>query len=191
LKEKYMSSGEGRPVADAHLIHTAQWVVNIESTIARSASDVWPVFKDMKRWYTEYSFEVVSGPPYRAGLGLLEGQVLKVKSSRGPLGEPDEDAPGPHYYIVKVIKVSAHNEMVVVLSGSAYDFKQYTQFYVWKITEKAGKSTILIDAYGEAEFFTPLPKGELPEFHNSLDKNFHRSWSEAFVGLQKVMDEIR
>jgi hypothetical protein len=188
-----MSSGEGRQTVEADLISTVQWVINIEWSVDRPASEVWPVFKDMRRWYTEYSFEVLSGPPYRTGLGLLEGQVLKVKSSRGPLGDADSEyseAEGPQYYIFKVVKVSAA-EIVGVLSGSAYDWKQFTQFYVWKITEKANKSTIFVDAYGEAELYHPLRKSELPAWNDKQDKNFHRSWLEAFANLPKVMDEIK
>jgi hypothetical protein len=186
-----MNSKLAEKMAEADLISTINWVKHTELTLDRVVQEVWPVFRDMRRWYTEYSFEVLSGPAYLAGSGLLEGQVLKVKSSMGLPKAPDaDDVAGPQYLIVKTIKVDPQKEIVAVLSGCAYDWRQFTSFYVWSMTENAGKTTIFVDAYGQAEMFKPLSKGECTGYEDELTKNWHRSWSEAFMNLQKVVNEV-
>ena len=60
---------------------TLHYVMHTEMTFAHPLSKLWPVFKDMRRWYTEYTFDVISGPPYDPDTGLAEGQVLKVVTS--------------------------------------------------------------------------------------------------------------
>src|SRR5579863_1284478 len=57
---------------------TVDWVLHTQATLDRPVSMVWPAFRDMKSWYTEYAFEVLSGPPYQAGPGLAEQQIMKV-----------------------------------------------------------------------------------------------------------------
>lgn len=184
-----MNSEEGQKVAEADLISTVHWVLHTELTLDRPVGEVWPVFKDMKAWYTEYTFEVISGPSYQAGLGLLEDQVLKLTSSKGlPRAPNSKDTAGPQHFIQKTIKVAPQKEIVAVLSGRAYDWRQYTSFYVWRMTETTTNTTIFVDSYGEAELVTPLPRGEVSGYQDTLTRNWHRSWSEAFVSLRKIMD---
>jgi hypothetical protein len=51
----------------------AEYLV-IERTIPAPLRKVWPVFLDMNRWYVDYHWDWISGPPYE-GVGLQEGQV--------------------------------------------------------------------------------------------------------------------
>jgi hypothetical protein len=165
------------------------YVMHTQLTLDRPLEEVWPVFKDIRRWYTEYTWEVISGPEYQSGVGLVEDQVIKVKSSKGLTREPNSDVvEGPEYFIQKTIKVVPQKEIVVALSGSAYDWKQYTVFYVWTMTEKGRKTTVYIDSYGEAELATALPKREFSEYYGRFTKDWHHSWSEAFMNLRKVLD---
>jgi hypothetical protein len=183
-----MSSTVEKKVSESALIPTIHWVLHTELTLDYPAREVWPVFRDMRRWYTEYAFEVVSGPSYRAESGLMEDQVLKMMSSTGLPRTPNTgDVEGPHYYIVKIIKVVPQKEIVSLLSGSAYDWRQYTSFYVWKLHEMARQTIVLIDTYGEAEFVKPLLAGDFSDYQDRLVENWHRSWSEAFVGLKQAM----
>jgi hypothetical protein len=183
-----MSSVEGQKVMEADQIATMHWVLHTELTLDVPASEVWPVVKDMRRWYSEYAIEVVSGPSYQDGSGLMEDQVLKMTSSKSlPRISNSDDAGEPQPYIVKIIKVVRQKEIVSLLSGSAYDFKHYTSFYVWKLMELAKKTTVLVDTYGEADLVKPLSMGALSDYRDKLIKNWHRSWSEAFVNLKNVL----
>jgi hypothetical protein len=47
-----------------------------ETTILAPVRAVWPAFLDMNRWYTDYHWDWISGPPYD-GIGLQEGQVQR------------------------------------------------------------------------------------------------------------------
>jgi hypothetical protein len=174
-------------VAEANLISTLHEATHTETTLDRQMSEVWDIFRDIRRWYTEYSFEVVSGPPYETGVGLLEDQVLKVTGSKGLPRAYSEEMAGSQYYIQKNIKVTPQKEIVAVLSGSAYDWRRYTAFYVWRLTEHAAKTTISIDGYVEAELFKPLPTGEFARYRQALVENWHRSWAEAFASLKEVL----
>jgi hypothetical protein len=179
-------------VAEVVLNSTMHYVLHTEFALAYPLSEVWRVFKDMRRWYTEYTFEVVSGPSYQAESGLLEDQVLKVTSSMDfPRASNSDDAAGPQYFIHKTIKVSPPKEIVAVLSGCAYDWKRYTVFYVWRMTEQEKETTIFVDSYGEAELVNPLPKDELSVYRAKFAKHWHCSWSQAFVNLKKVMEADR
>jgi hypothetical protein len=150
---------------------------------------VWPVFKDMRSWYPEYTFEVLAGPPYETGSGLMEHQVIKVTSSHTfPTVPNSEDAGRPDYFVTKIIKVTPPEKIVAVLSGSAYDWKQYCSFYVWTLTGTETRTTILVESYAEAELAKPLSKDEYAQYHDELTKNWHRSWSTAFANLRHVMD---
>jgi hypothetical protein len=183
---------EAQKVAEGNLISKMHWVLHSEVTLDRPLSEVWPVFKDTKRWYTEYTWVDVSGPSYESGSGLVEDQVLKVipKDPKSfPRASNSDDSAGPQYFIQKTIKVVPRKEIVVLLSEPSFDYKRRTQFYVWKMTGNAKKTSIYIDAYGEAELAKPLPKGEFLEYYDKRTRNFHRSWSEAFATLRKVLDE--
>jgi hypothetical protein len=181
---------EAQKVAEGNLISKMYWVLHTEVALDRPLSEVWPVFKDIKRWYTEYTVEDVSGPSYQSGSGLAEDQVLKVipKDLKSfPRASNSADAAGPQYFIQKTIKVVPQKEIVILLSEPSFDYKRRTQFYVWKMSGNAKKTTIFIDAYGEAELAKPLPKGDFLDYYDKRTRNFQRSWSEAFATLRKVL----
>lgn len=164
---------------ETDLISTAHWVLHTEWTLDRPLSEVWPVFKDMFRWYTEYTVDHVSGPSYQAGSGLAEDQVLKLTRASN-----FDDAAGSQHFVIyqKTINVVPQKEIVIVLSGPVSGWKQY----VWKMKAKAKTTTIFIDAYGEAELVKPLSKGELTEYHEKLTRDWHRSWSKALLNLKQI-----
>jgi hypothetical protein len=173
--------------AETGLISTMHWVLHTEFNLDYPVCDVWPVFKDMRSWYAEYAFEDVSGPAYRAGSGLLEDQVLGLTSSKGLPRVSKSDAAGPELVILKTLKVNPCKEIVAVLSGRAYDWKHYTAFYVWRMTEQSKNTTIFVDTYGEAELIKPLPQDAFSEYHDAITQSWHRSWADAFAELKKVM----
>jgi hypothetical protein len=180
---------EKRPTTvENDLISTMHCALHTEVTLAFPVSEVWAVFKDMRRWYAEYTFEVISGPPYEVGAGLQEGHVIKVISSKGlPRALNSGDALGPQHYISKTIKVVPQKEIVNVLSGRAFDWKRYTFFYIYKMVAHAKKTTISVDQYAEAELVQSLTQAEFADYYDQLTRNWHRSWSEAFVNLEKVL----
>ena len=182
-----MSSTDGREIG-SDLVSTMHWALHTEAKFGRHAREVWPVFRDIRSWYTEYTFDVISGPPYQAGVGLVEDQVMKVTSSKGlPRTSGSTAAGAPEFFIHKTIKVDPPMEIVVLLSGSAYDFKQYTSFYVWKVMESDNDTTILVNTYGEAELIERLPTREFLAYREEIASNWRRSWSEAFVSLKKAL----
>jgi hypothetical protein len=172
---------EGRKIAEADLISTAHWALHTELTLDRRLSEVWPVFKDMRRWYTEYTFENVSGPSYQASSGLQDGQVLKLTRAS------DDGAGSQPFIYAKTVKVAPQKEIVVVLFGPAHGWSRYSDFYVLKMTQRARHTTIFVDSYVEAELVKPLPKGEFSDYHDQFTRDWQHSWSEAFVNLSKVI----
>jgi hypothetical protein len=84
---------------------TFHFTNTIEFTVDRPLNEVWPVFSDTRSWYTEYTWEVLSGPPYDSGSRLLEGQLLKVTSSHSfPRTADVGDNSGPEYFLTKMIR---------------------------------------------------------------------------------------
>ncbi len=170
-------------------ITTLSWVKHTDVMLPHPVRIVWPVFRDMSRWYSEYHFETVSGPPYQSGTGFLEGQVVRVKSSVGMPRSPNTAAvpEGPEHFLVKTLKVTPEREIVVVLSGNAYDWRQIVQFYVWRMAPQAEHTALSIDAYGRVELFQPIAQAEASEYESRLLKNWHRSWSEALQSLKSML----
>jgi hypothetical protein len=167
------------------------WAVHTELVVERPVREVWPLFKDMGRWYTKYAFEVLSGPPYEEGPGLTEGQVLKLTSSMGLPWSADAAVAGPQNLIARVIRVAEQNdtrEIVVYLSGSAYDWKRYTLFYVLRSVEGSGATTIIVNAYGEAEFVAHLSEVELTAYREQFTQGWQASWSEAFESFKRIIN---
>ena len=174
-------------MASENLQSVLHAVAHTDRVVGHPRSRVWALFRDIRTWYREYRFEVVSGPPYEAAVGLMEGQTLKVTGSKGLPRAYTGDALGPEYYLQKNIKVTPENEIVVVLSGSAYDWTRYTAFYVWRLAEHTRDTLISIDSYVEAHLFRPLPTSEWSRYLEELEKNWHRSWSEALSALEAVL----
>jgi hypothetical protein len=177
----------------AERISTWQYVQQTKVTLNHPVGEVWRVLKDMRRWYTEYTLEVISGPPYRAGLGLMEGQILKVTSNgvlRRELAlEPDsESTNGPEWLTAKIVKVVPRKEIVTVLTGRAFDWKRYTVFYVWRTTEVGKKATVHVDSYGDVDLIKPLSKAEFATYYKRFTKEWKHSWSGAFANLRKALN---
>jgi hypothetical protein len=74
--------------------------LSLKRTIGAPVTKVWPVFLDMNRWYTDYHWDWISGPPYQ-GVGLQEGQVLKATPLYG-VGMLDPTL----YYLQEQVKVT-------------------------------------------------------------------------------------
>jgi hypothetical protein len=166
-----------------------QWAKYTDTVIDRPVKEVWPVFRDLEGWYREYSLEVLYGPPYEAESGLLEGQVLKATSSHSfPRMAGLQDSKGPEYFITKIMRVVSEKEIVSVLAGSAYDWEEYTSFYIWRLSELQGATTITVDGVGGAKLSRPLSEVEFTAYNAALVENWHRSWSTAFESLKKVME---
>jgi hypothetical protein len=174
-----------------NFIKTSDWVLHTGTSIEHPLSRVWRAFRDIRTWYSEYEFEVVSGAPYRAGVGLVEGQLIKVTPlTPFPRTSDTNEGDGAQYFLQKTIRIVPQREIVVLLSGGpAYDFRRYTQFYVWRVAVQGEKSTtIFIDSYGEADLKQPLREVEYVEYQDKLTRNFYRSWAEAFTQLKKNLD---
>jgi hypothetical protein len=182
------SAGQDGGATPVSILH---YVMHTDVTLSHTVSEVWPIFKDMRRWYTEYAFEVKSGPPYDPTTGLVEGQVLKVVSRVAFPREPGatKTPREPEYFVVETIKVVPRKQIVAVVSGSAYDFKRYTVFYLWTMQESEGKTIVDIDSYGEAHLVNALSKAKFADYYNAFDKNWHRSWSNALSNLKATMGE--
>jgi hypothetical protein len=178
-------------VEDGNLTSTIQWVLHTELTVPEPVDEVWCVFRDIAGWYTEYKFETISGPGYQKGVGLLEGQVLKVTPATPlPRASHVDQTDGADYYVHNTIKVGAR-EIVVVLSGAAFDLRQYTSFYVWKVMEDDRGATVLVDTYGEGHLSAPLAQEEARNYQERLASNWQRSWADAFANFRKALAERR
>lgn len=176
-------------VAEADAISTMQWARHTQMTLERPLADVWPIFRDIRRWYSKYSFDVISGESYETGPGLAQDQVLRLTSATPPpRTSVSAHSLQPQHLVTKMLKVVPQQEIVSVLSGSYYDWKQFTVFYVWSMREVGTTTTILIDTYGEAEFLQGLSKGAFASYCAEEDRHWHRSWADAFVNLKKLVD---
>jgi hypothetical protein len=171
------------------LLSTFEFAVHTGSSIARRVEDVWRVFRDLPSWYTEYTYELVAGPPYDSATGLEVGQVHKVVFSyEFPRTAEGGDRDGPDYVISKVIKVDPPHEIVKVLWGAAFDWPSYTSFYVWKLLEDAQGTTVSIDSFGRAELEHPLTRDEYAAYEAAIVENWHRSWSTALRDLRALVE---
>jgi hypothetical protein len=163
------------------------YVMHTEATFDRPKAQVWSAFNDMRRWYTEYKWEDLSGPSYESSGGLAQGQVLELTFADAAKKKPRGHGSTPQQYIMKTIEVVPGKEIVIVLWGEAFDWKQYTVFYVWKLVEKGLQTTVTVDSYGEAELMKPLSQAEFASYQEDFTKNWHRSWDEAFSSLKRLL----
>jgi hypothetical protein len=185
--------------APRDLVSTWHYVMHTELKVDHPLSEVWPVFKDMRRWYTEYTFEeVISGPPYESPSGLLEDQVLKLGLENGvPSGFPGESkthgATERPEFIMKTLKVIPQKEIVVALWGPAHSigWKRYTTFYVWKMNEIGNQTSIFVDSYGQVELAKPLHKAEFSKYYEAFASSWQRSWRDAFINFREVLGEAK
>ena len=184
------SHGQNIPNSDAvgaDRVQAMHWAFHTEVTLDRPLGEAWSAFRDMRGWYTKYKFEVLSGPAYQAGSGLMEDQVLRLTSNYFPRASNADGDSGPHYFVMKTIEILPQREIVAVLSGPAYDWKQYCSVYVWRMSEESGRTTVFVDAYGDADLTKPMSKEAFGEYREKLRSNWHQSWNEAFGNLKRAM----
>jgi hypothetical protein len=160
-----------------------------ELVLHRPLEDVWPAFRDMRTWYTEYAWEIVSGPPYEAEVGLVEGQVIKVTSSHPfPRTAAANEHAAPDYFMTKIIKVVPPHEIVCVLWGRAFDWEDYTSFYIWRLKDDGTATTVSIDSVERARLAAPLRPDEFATYEGALTENWHRSWSTALAAFRALVE---
>jgi hypothetical protein len=143
---------------------------------------VWPLYLDMNRWYTDYHWDWVSGPPY-AGIGLQQGQVLKASPLYGAgLGDPTL------FYYQQQLQVTPEKEIVVKLTApnpsamsAEYGVAVYdlVAFYQWDFSDKQGHTSIAIRSYSN------IRMAEEPSAHiiSDLTDLFYRSWGKCLNNL--------
>jgi hypothetical protein len=160
--------------------------LSIERTIPAPVRRVWPVFLDMNRWYTDYHWEWVSGPPYEE-VGLQEGQVLRANPLYGA-GLEDSTL----YYFQEQLKVTTDREIVVKLT--AFDPKSLSAeygtevsdvvaFYHWQFIGAPDSTTIAIRSY--CNIRTDKRPSEATIAH--LTELFHRSWNKCLDNLEALV----
>ena len=163
----------------------AEYLV-IERTIPAPVRKVWPVFLDMNRWYVDYHWDWISGPPY-AGVGLQEGQVLKAT----PLYGVALDDPALFYY-QEQIKVTPHSEIVVKLTADnaknmsaeyGTEVRDVVAFYHWHFTEVQNSTLIAVRAYCNLR----TDKRPAEKIITDLVVLFHLSWNKCFDKLQAIV----
>ena len=179
----------------AEELTTSDWAIHTETTIDRPIKDVWPIFVDLKKWYREYSLEVIAGEPYRDGVGLREGQeIIVIPLYQLPIPESAPESSKSLRLLQTNIKVVPEKEIVLKLTpidkGGAWGMVDFVSFYVWRLSENDNKTTITVDSYGEAQF---APVSELPSepvnppCPDKCPSNFDRSWGEAFKNLEALV----
>lgn len=157
-----------------------------ETTIAAPVRAVWPAFLDMNRWYTDYHWDWISGPPYD-GVGLQEGQVLKATPLYGA-GLEDPSL----FYFQEQLKVTKESEIVVKLTASnaqsmsaeyGTEVRDLVAFYHWHFTEMRGSTTIAIRSYSNIR----TDKRPSETLISDLQTAFHRSWSKCLNKLSVLI----
>jgi hypothetical protein len=163
----------------------AEYLV-IERTIPAPVRDVWPVFLDMNRWYVDYHWDWISGPPYE-GVGLQEGQVLKAT----PLYGVALDDPALFYY-QEQLKVTPHSEIVVKLTADnaknmsaeyGTEVRDVVAFYHWHFTEVEHATLIAIRSYCNIR----ADRRPDEKIITDLVALFHLSWNKCLDRLQAIV----
>jgi len=159
-----------------------------ETTIRAPVRTVWPVFLDMNRWYTDYHWDWISGPPYD-GIGLQEGQVLKAIPMYGAaLEDPSL------FYFQEQLKVTKDTEIVVKLTASdpksmsaeyGTEVRDLVAFYHWHFTEVHGSTTIAVRSYSNIR----TDKRPSEAIVTDLIALFHRSWNKCLKNLEELVRE--
>jgi hypothetical protein len=148
---------------------------------------VWPVFRDVRRWYTEYDWLVVDGPPYGKSGGLAEGQTVEVRfgNRAASLGRtPLETIPS--VFLTEMLKVRDY-EIVSALAGETEEWTRYTQFYVWRLAEAGAETKITIESYTEMALREPMGGAQRGTYEDDLFRNWNESWETALEGLTRTM----
>jgi hypothetical protein len=159
-----------------------------ESTFRAPVNTVWSKFLDMNRWYTDYHWDWISGPPYE-GFGLQEGQVLKAT----PLYGTGLDDPSL-FYLQEQLKVSKESEIVVKLTASdpksmsseyGTEVRDLVAFYHWHFTGLNGSTTLAVRSYSNIR----TDKRPSNAIIDGLQTAFHRSWDKCLNNLAKLVQE--
>ena len=156
--------------------------LSVKKAIGAPVGKVWPVFLDMNRWYTDYHWDWISGPPYQ-GVGLQEGQVLKASPLYG-VGIQDPTL----YYLQEQVKVTAETEIVVKITAAnpksmssdyATEVRDIVAFYHWDFLDNRGRTRIGIRSYSNIRM-TEKPSARIIA---DLTHLFYRSWGNALNNL--------
>jgi hypothetical protein len=160
--------------------------LGIERKIGAPVREVWPIFLDMNRWYTDYHWDWISGPSYE-GIGLQEGQVLKATPLYGvALGDPTL------FYYQEQLKVTTHSEIVVKLTADnphcmsaeyGTTVRDLVAFYHWHFTEAQGSTSIAIRSYSNIRTDKRPPETVIAD----LIALFHQSWNKCLDNLEALV----
>jgi hypothetical protein len=183
------ASADDTPAAQDR-ISTINSLVRAHLTMPQRRDVVWSTLRDIRQWYAEYTFEVVSGPSYERAMGLAEGQIIHATSSHPfPRIDGRPDSP-PEKVVARVLEVDEPNRIVVMLSGQAvYDYARLTSFYILSVDESNDGTTVTVENLGEAELQTPLSPAKHAEYKQALTANWQRSWTTALESLRRQLDE--
>jgi hypothetical protein len=156
--------------------------LSTSADIAAPVAAVWPLHLDMNRWYTDYHWDWVSGPPY-SGIGLQQGQILKAS----PLYGAGLDDPTLFYYqeqlrVVKeveiVVKLTADNptSMSAEYGSEVYDL---VAFYHWDFSETQGQTRIGVRSYSNIRMAAEPGASII----SALTNLFYQSWGKCLNNL--------
>jgi hypothetical protein len=173
---------------DGETVSILESALRTQVVLHRPLAEVWACFRDMRAWYTEYTWELVAGPPYEAGVGLAEGQVIKVTSSHPFPRTGSGSQGGPDFFMSKIIKVVHPHEIVCVLWGQAFDWEDYTSFYIWRLGGDDATTTVSIDSVERAQLATPMRPDDFAAYKAALEDNWHRSWSTALAAFRELVE---
>lgn len=162
--------------------------LSIERTLPAPVRKVWPLFLDMNRWYTDYHWDWISGPPYE-GTGLQEGQVLRANPLYG-VGLQDSTL----YYFQEQLKVTTNTEIVVKITAYnpksmsveyGTEVRDLVAFYHWQFIDARGSTTIAIRSYSNIRTDQRPSDTVIAE----LTALFHRSWNKSLDNLEALVCE--
>jgi hypothetical protein len=160
--------------------------LSVKRTIGAPVGRVWPVFLDMNRWYTDYHWDWVSGPPYE-GVGLQEGQTLKASPLYG-VGMQDPTL----YFLQEQVKVTPETEIVVKLTAAnpkslsadyATEVRDVVAFYHWDFVGAGNSTTLIIRSYCNLRTAKRPAESVLAD----LTTLFHRSWNKYLDKLETIV----
>jgi hypothetical protein len=151
---------------------------------------VWPLYLNMNRWYTDYHWDWISGPPY-GEIGLQEGQVLKASPLYGAgLNDPSL------FYHQEQLKVTQEEEIVVKLTtpnpkaiSAEYGAEVYdlVAFYHWDFSDNQGRTKIGVRSYSNIRM-AERPSASIISDLTSL---FYRSWCKCLNNLAALATATR
>jgi hypothetical protein len=160
--------------------------LSLTRSIRAPVHEVWPVFLDMNRWYTDYHWDWISGPAY-AGIGLQEGQVLKATPLYG-VGLQDPSL----FYYQEQIKVTSQLEIVVKLTANdpksmtadyGTEVRDMVAFYHWDFVDERDSTTVVIRSYSNLRTDKRPDETLLAD----LIVAFHGSWSRSLATLEGIV----